>query len=565
MLLKNKMDVFKTVLVLMAISALVFMRFSYIEQDGKPRPIIGFNIEDEPYYITPILYDFLKENGKYPIEFRSKEMYWCGNRGYPLINLALRVYGNTYSAIRIPVILISILAVVLMFFAIRSFANKWLAYAVVLYLLSDFSFFSASRYMNPQIFSYFIFCFILFVFLKVQSSPIKYVLLGFLLVYLVFFNYIIEVYVLSGFSLFVLHRSITNRDYKSLIYYIIGGTLSLAAFLIYLKFNNFTIFEYFHSFFGHGGVSKPTSIFKDGIKNIYIAAFQIFSTNFLRFNPIILGLFIVSLIKVVYDFLIKKKKLSDVNLCLLYIFLFCFLECLFISNYAFKKLIVLQPAVIIFITYNILDLKSDLRNGWNVLFYLVPFIAVPFLVLSITSSRSYWALEKYDIYENLNVMIYLLFAIQVILFLVFYWWKKYGILIIVLCFVNTFLICQYYLNNPTYHYRNTLTSLRPFLKDKLIFEGLGLTWQFYSDAKVGINPVYYFDEGYNESIQGLRNEALKMRHDLISIERVDSQERKIRLTSGSLRKVSSGPVDMTLVKEVPIGHDILLIYDVKQD
>ena len=518
---------------------LAIFRFAFLDQDGHPRPIIGYNIADEAYYISETMYDELRDQNKYPIDFSKKELYWNGSRGFPLTAISLSVIGNTYWGLRIPVVILSLLSILLIFSIIRKRLGLLLASCTALYLLVDFSLLAASRYQNPQIYSYFIFSLILYVFFNLKRTNWQGLMLGFLAVYLVFFNYILEVYISAGLGLFVAIDAVRNRDKAYFISFVSGSAACLFLFIIYLQTKGITFFDYIQIYVSHGGSSDEgnSSIFY----KLFAGFVQSFSTNFLRYNLVLLAGTIYLAGYYIYT-VIKKRKLERYQILFLPILIALLVQSCFVHSYAYKKLIVYQPLAVIVFAFGFTELLESKIKGTilNISWMFIAIILVPLYVLKITSSSYFWFVQDNEKYSNIPVAGYVLlgFALLLCVSLILKRTKQsYVWITLIMAITSSCFSAYYFINQRSYIYRDTLLSIRPELEDKYILDGFGLTWQFYSGASVGINPVYFFSEKYKQKIAPLRIKALREIPNCIELKKLDAKEvKQLNMTTDSLGK-----------------------------
>ena len=122
---------------------IVALRFTNLDSDPPAYNLSGINVTDEPYYTLYGLNDYLEEKNRLIVDLQFKDTYFLFQHNYLITKYSLEIFGNNYLGLRFGVVLISLLAMLMLFqITIRTFELNNLQKLLFLALIGfEFSFF----------------------------------------------------------------------------------------------------------------------------------------------------------------------------------------------------------------------------------------------------------------------------------------------------------------------------------------------------------------------------------------------------------------------------------------
>lgn len=493
----------------------IILRFVYLDQDVPSYYIGGINQEDEVYYtllgLTHYNIDEDKTVDGYTEVYSTPYIIAMA----PLTYLSIHLFGLNYWALRLPVVLLSILTIIILIRCLNLLqVNKKVLYFLGTYLLFDFYFFLFSRFQTPQIYSITGISIILFAYIKCQNKPkLLYLLLGCLSVALFTFVYIYNTFIFAGLGLYLLIISIKQKEFKPILLFAVGSTLSIIIYqLILYFFWNIRLTDILAQLTEiNGGVQKKIGLLNllIGLKN---AVFQIINTNFFRYNLAFLYIFLIILFITTIQIF---KKLDKLNTLLISIILMLVLQSIFIQSYPFKKHIVLIPICILFIGYNFeTTIKHFTSNNKKIQLIVFSCIAILFCLhnFRVNKSSIYWSSLAYGYMENtttgfdiLNILVLALvvlyFFIQISKKLPLLQFEKVFLLLFII--PSLFLISKYTLIEKKYSVSKTLKKFRNEIEGKNVVGDYAHAYEYYTHSVPILNPYDFKDDNYNKVVDSL--------------------------------------------------------------
>jgi len=230
------------------------------------------------------------------------------------------------------------------------------------------------------------------------------------------------------------------------------------------------------------------------------------NANFFRFNSLIAVLFITSFF-VFYNFYRKKiGSITPPQIIIGCFIIFFALQTIFINDYAPRKLIIFLPLVFLFIA-SIEDailhffnkegflLKTSIIVSSAALVVFIQLNVYPKEFLTQTST-----LFSFFVLSGWLILLFLTKHLQII--------KKHFLFATILFVAapEIYLFNKYYIEERSYHYKNTYKSLNEY-NNQLFLGGMSIGYQLYNDIKCQINPYAYYNKAneYEKRIIELGN------------------------------------------------------------
>lgn len=183
------------------------------------------------------------------------------------------------------------------------------------------------------------------------------------------------------------------------------------------------------------------------------------NANFFRFNSLIAILLLISIFLFFNYFKKQIKKTTSIQIVISVFILFFVIQTIFINDYAQKKLIILLPLVLLFIAGQSESIKEY--------FTTKKLLVKSFLIISSTVFVILLQLNIYpkEFLSETSTIVSLIIGViwTLIILLTFHTksFKNSGVIITILLLAlpELFMFNQHYIQNRTYHYKDTFLSL----------------------------------------------------------------------------------------------------------
>lgn len=536
---------------------LVILRFYHLDMDSPANNVACITQPDESYYTYMAVHEQVAAKPGFPAEFTSPNNASLHVHSYLPTKLGFLLFGNTYWGLRIPVVLMSLIAVFLISLSIvGSFTSKPripVFLGICIFLLADPYFFVVSRFQSPQIYVIFwhsIAIYLLYRYSKTQKNIylISATSLFFVIIFLV---YPYSLFAFMGIGLFLLYKSFEGKTFR----YIFLGCISLIiASLIVMG-----IFAMFNSSVGDyiqylakfkEARNETAQINNFDFKHLLVSPLQIYFTFLLRYNPIYF--FIIHLF--FFYMLTKWKSTTTLEKVNFFILLAAFLQTNFILSYPFKKWACLLP----FLAITILPVARYIRDSaalsaWHKrIILLLSVISIMLCIrnISVNNNHTYWAAFDYGFeYQTPDFFMRytsIIFALIIFVYIVISMYKTISIkhqiiayLIILLgCFIT---IWSMVFRNERFEYRDLLVQNASLLDKKIIVGDLSAAYTFYNSSFELVNP---YAEEIGVDMRLAQNVGKLNVHQLVIIKCYKPCTRKERI-------LKSYGLDFKLIKDVP--------------
>lgn len=528
-------------LVLFCIFALFFVRIINIDQDIAPWGVSMYQPADEgPYaYLAinektygSIRPTIIENNQKIPMLISNN--FITNTIGNALNILGFKVFGNNYYALRIPYVLLGFINLLLFWVILQKLGNqygkdkfitKWAEIALLLWMTIDFTFFNASRIVEPTSVRLIFVQLSAIVFIsKPDNHTTRFLWLGIIITFSCFLVYITNVFLYLAVAITMLVRLPETKGkvfWKEVIWFVIG---------ILVMF--FIAEAYYKIVWGKEAIQNTISTVLDFSKNssaeltvnskhsipytLALLYARIISSNPFFYNLPFLFAAFVAMIPLIR----KISRNKDQVLCFLLMIVFSFLlQTLVSADTITRKMIVVFPILVsliyvVFVSGESLrivnnDYESNqkkkfytLRKIGEVLIWLFALLSVLFAVVYRTKMY-YWTADDFD--NTSILLIFLLQAIPVTIMTIV------GIISIcrtnnqtlktqtirrsfvalslcLVCVCNIAYCYKYYWKDPQYTEKQAMLDLAEQVDDKYVLGGgfqLGFT--LYNDMKPVVN------------------------------------------------------------------------------
>lgn len=440
--------------------------------------------------------------------------------------LSLLVFGNTYYGLRMGSVAAGLLVLLLMFAILRrqmrpaeGSDGRWLNVAVPLffmtYLVADFSFNVAARAAEPTIFRLLGMCSVLYV-ASVWPGPsrrpaLRSATLGFLagaaFLYVYFYNAFLVPAVIAAVFFEHYERGLFRAALHAFLAGV-GAAIALASYaaVVWVTYHQTLLQLYQDNFKPFGG-----RLGSAGLNGSLVA---IFSTNIFRFDIPLLVAFAVALPVFAYRVYRERSAFGYLVSALL---LFLIVQSVFVTDYPYRKLLMLSPLVVIVIA---------LAIG-----YVRPFmaalgdhrVAIVATFLWVTLSE-YWIYHVYQLerdalggtFRDLTIAcVALLVATLAIGYVAR--GRMYRVLVTAamaaIIVPGIFVSYKELYVRPSYHYRDSMIAAAPLLDHKVTAGAFSLAFRLYNDSVPVLNPYQYdYRAGgpleYSQAMKRLFDEGL---------------------------------------------------------
>lgn len=489
---------YKKVIAVLLVLVLIALRFVYLDQDAPAYMIGGICQEDEIYYVLGAVNDYNKDNGRVIEGFETIRGEGLMLYGSHLVYWSLKIFGNNYWGLRIPVVLISLLSIFLIYDILRRLnTDALIRYLALLYMLSDFYFFLFSRYQTPQIFSIFSISICLWLYFKYGLTKFKGpFLLGMFCFVAISFVYMYNLFIIPAFGLISLFAAYKQKTLKPVLFYIVGLVAGLFIYVVSLYAIGSSPMEIINLLVTHGGGIEgiKNETHQNGIlviiKQLYAKSIQLPLTNLFRYNLSVLVLFMFSLPFVFYQAVKIKSERYQVYACIL---LLVFLQSFFVISYPFKKWVVIIPLVVLVIADSYAQIfsfyeKLSSRTKFLTAFYLALIGFLCFMNFKINNSEAYWAPFGYGYYVNtegwFNVL-NLCLAILLLVLITFRVFKRKAFLqpvYVLLSLFGLILVSKVCISESSFFAREGFTKASSYLNHKGVLTDACYASQLYTSS-----------------------------------------------------------------------------------
>lgn len=485
---------------------LMLLKFFIIDIDIPKFEIAFYSPFDELFYVrnayNQFIYNDLFFDSKPSILFR------------PIItNLSSYIgfifFGDTYSGLRSGSLFLGIISLFLFWrILLKTTNNNYLIIGLPIFLAINFNFSLASIVVEPTIARTAMMLLSLWILLKANQSKVITIKHSFTigvticLIFLLSYptNFFVLPASLLAFTFIVYKKQSANLNLihviKSVIIFTFGYLLAFITILSIHQLIGSDIFETANRSENYSGrVSFQVSQL---IKNLIGIANAIF----FRFNSLIAILILTATSYLIIN-VKTKKTISVANTSITLFILFLIFQTFFINDYAQRKLVILLPLILLFIAAQI-DLIQKTIITIKSLIIIPPFLFTIVIILL-----------QYKIYPDqiLNSPIIIISHLASVLWLIssilsFHFGKnkKYVILLgfIFLFIPELYLSNHYFIQNRTFHYKNTLKSLNEY-NNKQFLGGMSIGYQLYNNIHCKISPYAYYNNpaGYQQRIAKL--------------------------------------------------------------
>ena len=532
------------ILIKIFVILLCFSRFLYLDQDVPSYMISGISQEDESYYSMGAISRYYNDIEKTEPNFSSYSGDPVCMYSTPLTYLSFHLLGNNYWGLRFVIPLLSIIIIFFLFrIADKELYSKTHKSFIIILLLTDFYFFTFSRFQTPQIYSILAISFALLCFYSINDIYKRIFIVSFLSISSVLFVYAYNIFFVFGVLLYFLIYIIENKNIKLFYCLILGCLTSFFLFLITLYFMGFTLLDYFELFINFNDKRSAISIeVHSGVLNFISSAlsnfFSILYTNLFRFNSIWLFFLVCGLLSRIQLFLQKGFNLKSADL-LLFVIIFAFCQAMFLNSYPFKKWIVLLPIVF---CYGIEFFKRLSLHSSNIL-VISSLLTFPIIINSyrLNNSSQYWDGFNYGYYENLSFYISLIPIIVTTIFIISIFLKNkstFNKLLFSLCIIlNSIISINVFYINRKFELRDYLTELTPLLENQYLIDGFPHSYSIYTNSIPILNP--YSHDYKSSSFLTLNLEKTKRKKYILKKEMRVKSEKSIYSSKFTLLETKS--------------------------
>ena len=509
----------------MVLSALFFLRLINIEADIPKFGMSLYLSIDEGAYSNIAI-----NIHKYGSFLRSGDFFTNTGGAFKAILLGnalqivtMKIFGNNYLGFRLPYFIFGFLNYILItimvykgtiLFGASLKKAQFISLSIMLYLLLDFPFLMASRYVENSIIRMLgntIFLYSMLVFQ--EKNKIKYFLCAFVSGFFLFFSYFSNVSGIVAMAILFIYY-IFLRDFQKVkdifVYGMVGILSSIVlaeiAFIVIWKQEAFTAMYKGIFLFSNRllSIDEQTSL----VEKIFKGLSEFFSANIFFYNPALLISTIVAVIACLYY---GKKKKSEIHLISSFLILAYLLQCIVTLDWAIRKIIIILPAILLCISLTI----AQYKNYWEkkihklslsskvIIFCLIIFLTIFYVyssfqvryinsfILDFTKNMLYgiWTLNIIAIISSFSFVAILLFYYinEKNTILVKILTKNFKILSVVIfsCFSITtgYISIKHVYLLPYYSEKEAMIQLGKTVGDNYVAGGLAYGFSLYNDIK----------------------------------------------------------------------------------
>lgn len=520
---KNKTTRKELYIILIFLIFFLFTRISLLDSDPPSWNISQYQPIDEFYYSIPAFSLYHYGDWNYQI-FTDIETDFPRIRdilGNIMTYFSLMLFGNNYFGLRMASVFASIIIFILLFLSLKNYdsnipkslssTNRFLIAYMALYFLLDFSFLMASRIAEATIFRTVALLIIIYLYSfpimekKLESKRLSFIW-GFLAVAVVLYVYPTNLFIffslLTACFISALKKNLKNA-FIQIFVFLTGSILAVISCELFTKL--FLDTSFFQQLLKSYGIYSGRISIVDGqniiiiIKRFLVNIFHLLSTNIFRLNPFLLFFFLASLPVFFYK-LVKERNNRDIFLAA--IFIFYFLQSLFINDYYYRKPIILLPIVIMIIFcaiinkkifYNCIQENKKMYILYSLFWFSSACASLGVYLLNCSKRfAGYYMLAGNFVYIGLIVFVILFISISR-----FYFSKNKPPGFIIIVALTILLLPNIYLNvkniyyNPTYSYRDTMIELSEYIDGEIVAGGMAHGFRLYNSSVPVLNAYYY--------------------------------------------------------------------------
>ena len=510
----------------------LFTRIFLLDSDPPSWNISQYQPIDEFYYSIPAfsLYHYGDWDYQIFIDIKTDDPSISNILGNGMIYFTLKLFGNNYFGLRMAAVFASTMIFFLLFLSLKNYdsnipksshsPNRALVAYMALYFLLDFSFLMASRIVEPTIFRIVALIIIIYLYSlplmekELESKWLSFIW-GFLAVVVVLYVYPTNLFIffslLTACFISALKKNLNNA-FIQISVFLTGSILAVISCELFTRmFLDTSFFQELLKLYGE--FSGRISIV-DGqniiivIKRFIYNILHLLSTNIFRFNPFLLFFFLASLPVFFYK-LVKERNNRDIFLAA--IFIFYFLQSLFINDYYYRKPIILLPIVIMIIFcaiinreifYNYIRENKKMYILYSLFWLSSTCVSLGVYLLNCSERNvNYYMLTGNFVYIGLIVFVILFISISR-----FYFSKNQPSSFIILVAMTILLLPNIYLGikhiyyNPTYSYRDTMIELSQYIDGEIVVGGMAYGFRLYNSSVPVLNayPYSHLENGARE-------------------------------------------------------------------
>lgn len=468
---------------LVLIGLFICFRFIYLDQDAGLWSTMAICQEDEAYYTVSAIEQVTNTPQIIDGASNTLNKFWLNGSSIPTY-IGLKTLGLNYWGLRIGPVIISLLIILLIINSLPKI-SRYNKFIITLLLLSDFYFMVISRYQTPIIYSLFIIVLTTYIYFKKQGR-FWLIVIGGLTISSVLFIYVYNLFFFAAISSVILIESVRERESKTILYYIIGVVLGTLLFtgLMYCSGQSWS--NYITTLTGHGGgtvdffhlnFSLLFSLIKSGVSSIFL-------TNFYRFNPIHLFLFIFSLTYISLNF--KSFQFNKFLLLALLALFFLIFQSTFVISYPQRKLFVFFLFSILIIYTVLSNFHNILNTKWKTRVSISSALIGSIYFLRINHSMTYWSLNSEEFFTPKYITTIGLFisTIAILTLIISHFRNKFftKTLLIFTIVLNTFYSSYFFIYDASFNYRDGLKKFKKFTNNEIIGEGFSHAYVFYANC-----------------------------------------------------------------------------------
>lgn len=518
-------------------------RIIFLDSDLPPWDIFNYQPIDELYYSTTAfnIYHYGEIAHKIVpyIESDSSTENMLGNL---LTSLTLFLFGNNYFGLRMSAVLAAFFVFIAMYFTLKNYViyngfllfpenkhnlslnsdlgeglgfSKNILFFVMTYMLCDFSFLLAARVMEPTIFRTIpLMAFLWFFSSKTEEetpiSTFSSMSIGFFSLVSVFYVYPTNFFLIPSLFFICLWMGRKNGFKEvavNLLAFLFGCGLGFLSYELTLRIlfetSYFNVVNEIYTIFTQRLAFPIDSKITFSITSILIKINEnmlgMFSTNFFRFNILLLFAFVVSL-PIFFCHVFQRKETKDIFL--LFVTLFLVLQTLFINDYFYRKFIIALPLVLLIIARSMILAKTFLTQCKEKKIFLYLYASYNTLGIlfahSILLRNGSEQIVGYDaLKEDFPVLLTLLFT-QLFFAIITLRTKRYllrkGLIIatwLLILSPNIFFAAKYIYIAPTYSYKNTMLQMGEYTNNEIVLGGLAHGFRLYNTSIPILNLYRY--------------------------------------------------------------------------
>ncbi|MDC7955981.1 hypothetical protein PKF05_09100 [Fusobacterium simiae] len=362
-------------IIFIVLSILFFLRLINIDADIPKFGMSLYHSIDEGAYSNAAINIY-----KYGSFLRTGEFFTNTGGAFKAILLGnalqvltMKIFGNNYFGFRLPYFIFAFLNYILItimiykstiIFCDSQKKAKIMSLVVMFYLLIDFPFLMASRYVENSIIRMLgnsIFLYIILIFQ--EKDNLKYFLCAFISGFFLFFSYFSNVSGIITMGILFIYYIICKEFQKAkkiFIYSLLGILLSIVlaeiAFIFIWRQEAFTAMYQGIFLFS----DRLLSFNKDSnlLETIFVGLSEFFSANIFFYNPALLISGIIGVLACLYY---GKKKKSEIHLISSFLILSYLLQCMVTLDWAIRKIIIILPAILLCVSLMV----AQYRNYWR--------------------------------------------------------------------------------------------------------------------------------------------------------------------------------------------------------